>query len=77
VTIDCAAEVFFLPVNKSLISSKPLSTRITQNPIKKAYAEGLAAHVAHENKKIIRYHIIATERMMLARHPSTAHNGGE
>jgi hypothetical protein len=68
---------FFLPANNSLKSSKPLSTRIKPNPMKKTYVNGLATHVLHEDKKRIRYQIIATERIMLARHPSTAHNGGE
>jgi hypothetical protein len=54
-----------------------VSRRITRNPTINARANGRAEHASHEDKKSMRYHIIATETRILARHPITAHKGGE
>jgi hypothetical protein len=67
---------FFLSENRSLNNSKPVRAMIIPNPPIKTNTKGRAAQVLHEDKKRRRYHIMPTDRMILPRHPSTAHNGG-
>jgi hypothetical protein len=68
---------FFLPGNNSPDSLKAESTMIAQNATKKTNVIGFAAQVLQVTKKLIIYHIIATETMMLVRYANTLHNGGE
>ena len=75
-TSEHIGQFFFLSENKSVNSSKPESAIIAPNPTKMTYTNGRAAQVLHEDKKILRYQIMPTDKMMLPRDPSTAHKGG-
>ena len=61
-------------IPKSLNAEIPI---IARNAIKKTNVRGLAVHVLHKKKKMMRYQIIATEIMIFTRYASTLHNGGE
>ena len=72
-----AGQDFFLSgksIPKSLNAEIPI---IARNAIKKTNVRGLAVHVLHKKKKMMRYQIIATEIMIFTRYASTLHNGGE
>ena len=72
-----AGQDFFLSGNSIPKSLNEEIAIIARNAIKKTKVRGFAVHELQEEKKLIRYQIIATEITIFTRYANTFHNGGE